>query len=142
MAGAVDDARPRDGAAPDADIPTKAAARQAAMAAWMLSFADRADAVAALDAANIAWADVRDATTLLDSPSLRHGQVVEHVDDHAGGHARRDPHAVPLLGRLVRRARPGARAAASTTPRSSPTGSARRAAEVDALVADGTLQRA
>ena len=39
----------------------------------MMSFEDRRDLLAALDAAGIAWADVRDASTVFDSPTLRHG---------------------------------------------------------------------
>ena len=55
------------------------------MAAWMVSFEDRRDLLGALDAAGIAWADVRDSSTVFDSPTLRHGEVVVQVDDHAGG---------------------------------------------------------
>jgi CoA:oxalate CoA-transferase len=129
-----------DGTAPDADIPTKAAARQEAMAAWMRSFRDRRDLLAALDAANIAWADVRDATTLLDSPSLRAGRVVEPVDDHAGGHRGviRMPYRFSaatsgVRGPAPRRGQHDSEVLADwlgTTP-----------ADVAALVADGTLQR-
>ena len=100
-----------------------------------------ATSVAALDAANVAWADVRDASTLLDSPSLRAGQVVEHVDDHAGGHRGviRMPYRFSaatsgVRGPAPRRGQHDAEVLADwlgTTP-----------GEVDALVADGTLQRA
>jgi CoA:oxalate CoA-transferase len=74
-----------DAVAPDASLDDKVAARAAAMQAWLTSFGTRAELTAALDGAGIAWGDVRDATDLLESPTLRHGRVVEQVDDHAGG---------------------------------------------------------
>jgi CoA:oxalate CoA-transferase len=74
----------RDTVGPDASLEAKVAGRTEQMGKWLGSFADRRDLLTALDTAGIAWGDVRDATTLFDSPTLRHGQVVTQVDDHAG----------------------------------------------------------
>ena len=75
----------RDVIGPEASPDAKFAGRAEQMAAWMVSFDDRRDLLGALDAAGIAWADVRDSSTVFDSPTLRHGEVVVQVDDHAGG---------------------------------------------------------
>jgi CoA:oxalate CoA-transferase len=131
----------QDGTAADADISTKAAARHDAMAAWMQAFPTRQDLLAALDAANLAWADVRDATTLLDSPSLRHGHVVEQVDDHAGGERGviRMPYRFSAASSAVRGPAPR-RGQHDAAVLADWLGAS--AADVDAMVADGTLQRA
>ncbi len=75
----------RDLVGPEASAAAKFSGRAEQIAGWMMSFEDRRDLLAALDAASIAWADVRDASTVFDSPTLRHGEVVVQVDDHAGG---------------------------------------------------------
>jgi crotonobetainyl-CoA:carnitine CoA-transferase CaiB-like acyl-CoA transferase len=75
----------RDLVGPEASLDAKFAGRTEQMAAWMMSFEHRRDLLDALDAAGIAWADVRTASTVFDSPTLRHGEVVVQVDDHAGG---------------------------------------------------------
>ena len=113
----------RDTVDPDAGLEAKVAGRAALMGRWLVGFADRRDLLAALDTAGIAWGDVRDATTLFDSPTLRHGEVVTQVDDHAGSTRGvvRMPYRFSVSTSEVR-ARP--RSAASTTATSSPTGSA------------------
>jgi CoA:oxalate CoA-transferase len=75
----------RDTVGPDATLQEKIDSRAELIDRWLRSFDDRAGVQAALDRAGIAWADVRDASTVLESPSLRHGGVVADVDDHAGG---------------------------------------------------------
>jgi len=75
----------RDLVAADASPQERFAGRAEQMGAWLRSFVARRDLLAALDAAGIAWADVRDASTVFESPTLRHGEVVVQVDDHAGG---------------------------------------------------------
>ncbi len=55
------------------------------MAGWFASFTERSALLAELEAAGLAWAQLRDTTNLLESPSLRGGDVVTEVDDHAGG---------------------------------------------------------
>jgi len=75
----------RDVVGPEAPADAKFAGRAEQMAASMVSFEDRRELLGALDAAGIAWADVRDSSTVFDSPTLRHGEVVVQVDDHAGG---------------------------------------------------------
>ena len=69
----------------DADIPAKAAARRAVVASWLRSFVDRADATAALDAANLAWADVRDHHTSFDRPTVDARGMVAEIEDRGGG---------------------------------------------------------
>ena len=70
---------------PSSSLESKIAARRDAMAAWIASFEDRRKLTDQLEAAGLAWADVRNASNVLDSPSLRDGRAVTHVDDHAGG---------------------------------------------------------
>jgi CoA:oxalate CoA-transferase len=74
----------RDTVDPDAPLEDKMASRAEQMGAWIRSFDERPELLAALDRAGIAWAHVRDVTTLMDSPSLRERAVVTPVDDHAG----------------------------------------------------------
>lgn len=77
-----------DPAPPGADIPTKAATRRSAFAQWVDAFADRAELVAALDAANIPWADVVDHRRALDTPQAVARQSAATVDDRGGGERR------------------------------------------------------
>ena len=71
--------------APGAELETKIAARNDAIAAWIASFNDRAELIDELVAADLPWADVRTTETLLDSPSLVARQVIATVDDGNGG---------------------------------------------------------
>ena len=130
-----------DPSAPGTPLEAKLVARRAEMAAWIASFADRRRLLDALDAANLAWADVRNAATIFDAPSLRDGRSVAHVDDHAGG--RRGVIRMPYRFS----------AAVSEVRGPAPMrGEHNRAvladwldaseADVDALIADGTLQAA
>lgn len=77
-----------DPSPPGADIPTKAAARRAAVADWLSGFPDRPALVAALDAANIPWADVVDHRRALDTPQAAARGVSAVVDDRGGGERR------------------------------------------------------
>ena len=90
---------------------------------------------------NLAWADVRDVMTVLESPSLRVGHVVERVDDHAGGQRgvirmpyRFSAASSGVRGPAPRRGQHDAEVLADWLGSST--------ADVAALVADGTLQRA
>ncbi len=74
-----------DPSPPGSGIPIKAAARRAAIAGWLASFDRRADAIAALDAANIAWADVRDHRAAFDRPAVEARGSAASVDDRGGG---------------------------------------------------------
>lgn len=79
----LDDGTPRH-----ADIPTKAANRRAAVAAWLRSFTDRAEVVAALDVANVPWGDVRDHRQTFDTPTAVAREMAVEIDDGAGGRRR------------------------------------------------------
>ncbi len=72
---------------PDPTAPTQAriAARADLVAGWVASFTDRAELIAALEAAGVAWAEIRTPATVTDSPSVQARQVVAEVDDRAGG---------------------------------------------------------
>ena len=71
--------------APKADLPTKIAARRAAIADWIASFAERSELITELIAANLALADLRSSETLLDSPSVKARNVFATVDNGEGG---------------------------------------------------------
>lgn len=77
-----------DPSPPGADIPTKAAARRAAVAGWISAFSERTALVAALDAANIPWADVIDHRRALDTPQATARGAFAVVDDRGGGERR------------------------------------------------------
>ena len=130
-----------DTSAPGSPLAVKLANRRLVMAAWIASFPTRPELVRALEAANLAWADVRDATNLFESPSLRDGRSVAQVDDHAG--ARRGVIRMPyrfsdatveVQGPAPRRGEHNRVVLADWLGASTE--------EIDALVADGTLQAA
>ena len=77
-----------DPSPPGADIPTKAAARRSAFAAWAAAFTDRPTLVAALDAANVPWAHVVDHRSALDTPQAIARGAAAVVDDRGGGERR------------------------------------------------------
>jgi CoA:oxalate CoA-transferase len=70
---------------PGASLPQKVAARRAAWAGFVASFADRPSLLAALDRANLAWGDVRATGDALESPTVRHRGTVVEIDDRLGG---------------------------------------------------------
>jgi CoA:oxalate CoA-transferase len=70
---------------PQAATETRIAERARLVREWVASFADRADLIAALEAAGVAWAEIRTPATVLDSPTVRARQVVAQVDDQHGG---------------------------------------------------------
>ncbi len=68
-----------------ASLSTKIRLRREAWAAYLVSFADRAAMLEALDRANLAWGDLRTATDTLASPTLAHRESLVEIDDRAGG---------------------------------------------------------
>ncbi len=74
-----------DPAPQDATLEDKIALRADAMTAWIRSFDDRGELIAALEAANLAWGDVRSPAEVLDNPTVRAGGVAAEVDDRGGG---------------------------------------------------------
>jgi CoA:oxalate CoA-transferase len=68
-----------DGLPADAPLEEKIERRRRAVAAWMLTFHNRADLKAALEKAGLAWADVR-----THDDAFRRARVAE-VDDRGGG---------------------------------------------------------
>jgi crotonobetainyl-CoA:carnitine CoA-transferase CaiB-like acyl-CoA transferase len=67
------------------DLPTKIAARRAAVDAFMRGLADFDAVEAAMDKVNIAWGRVRRGHDLAEQPTLRHRGSIAQVDDRAGG---------------------------------------------------------
>jgi len=63
----------------------KFAHRAAAVRDWALSFKDRDELLANLEAAGLAWANVRGPHNVLDSPTVTERGVSVEVDDRAGG---------------------------------------------------------
>ena len=74
-----------DPSSPGSPIPVKATNRESVVAAWIASFATRAELTGALDRAGLAWGEVRTPRTLLDSPTVQARQMVTEVDDRGGG---------------------------------------------------------
>jgi CoA:oxalate CoA-transferase len=74
-----------EAATPDMDLPTKIAARRAAVAKFMASLATFDDVEAAFARINVAWGRVRPAAELREQPTLRHRGAIVEVDDRAGG---------------------------------------------------------
>ena len=59
--------------------------RSDALDAYLLSFSDRSELIAALDRANLAWGDVRAPRAVMDSPTMIARRAVTEVDDRGGG---------------------------------------------------------
>ncbi|MGQ0623855.1 MAG: CaiB/BaiF CoA transferase family protein [Sporichthyaceae bacterium] len=70
---------------PDAAPTERIAARARIIAAWVSAYGDRAELIAALEAAGVAWAEVRTPATLMDSPTAKARGVAAQVDDRRGG---------------------------------------------------------
>ncbi len=66
------------------ELDAKIAMREAAVDAWWASFATDAEALAALDSAEIAWGVMRTAEEALASPTAQHRGIVASVDDRGG----------------------------------------------------------
>ncbi|NMO02923.1 CoA transferase [Gordonia sp. TBRC 11910] len=73
-----------DGLAPDTPVAEKIATRRRLVQEWLLAFDDRADACAALDAANLVWADIRSPGDALTSPLAYSRAVAVDVDGRDG----------------------------------------------------------
>jgi crotonobetainyl-CoA:carnitine CoA-transferase CaiB-like acyl-CoA transferase len=69
----------------DMDLPTKIAARRAAVAEFMASLQTFDEVETAFAKMNVAWGQVRRASTLRDQPTLKHRGAIADVDDRAGG---------------------------------------------------------
>jgi crotonobetainyl-CoA:carnitine CoA-transferase CaiB-like acyl-CoA transferase len=72
-------------ATPDMDLPTKIAARRAAVAAFMRDLASFEEVEATLARINVAWGRVRPAAEVRQQPTLIHRGSIVEVDDRAGG---------------------------------------------------------
>jgi CoA:oxalate CoA-transferase len=70
---------------PAAAAQDRIAARAEIVRSWLAGFDDRAELIAALEAAGVAWAEVRTPATVLDSPTVAERQIAVEVDDRAGG---------------------------------------------------------
>jgi CoA:oxalate CoA-transferase len=70
---------------PSAELAVRLAGRAAAIDEWLAGFDDRAELIAALEAAGVAWAEVRIPETVFDSPTAAARGVSAQVDDRAGG---------------------------------------------------------
>jgi CoA:oxalate CoA-transferase len=73
-----------DPAPKDANLETKIALRKSAVNDWWASFTNDADAVAALDRAQIAWGLMKTPEEALASPTAQHRGIVASVDDRGG----------------------------------------------------------
>jgi CoA:oxalate CoA-transferase len=73
-----------DPAPKGADLETKIAMRKVAVDLWWASFTHDADALAALDTAQIAWGIMKTPEEALASPTARHRGIVASVDDRGG----------------------------------------------------------
>jgi CoA:oxalate CoA-transferase len=69
----------------DMDLPTKIAARRAAVAEFMASLKTFDEVETAFATMNVAWGQVRPASTLRDQPTLKHRGAIVEVDNRAGG---------------------------------------------------------
>lgn len=74
-----------DPGSPERSGPEKKIDRNQIISEWLVSFADRASMIAALDEANLAWGNLRQLGEVLDSPTLLHRQTVAKIDNRDGG---------------------------------------------------------
>jgi formyl-CoA transferase len=74
-----------DGAAADASLDDKTAARRDAIAAFLASFEDRAAVFTVLEQAGLPWGELKTPAEAIASPTARHRGTVAEVDDGAGG---------------------------------------------------------
>ena len=70
---------------PNADTATRIANRADVIKNWIEKFATRAEAIPALEAADVAWAEIRTPATVLESPTAIAREVAGEVDDREGG---------------------------------------------------------
>lgn len=70
---------------PNADTATRIANRADVIKNWIEGFATRAEAIPALEAADVAWAEIRTPATVMESPTAIARQVATEVDDREGG---------------------------------------------------------
>jgi CoA:oxalate CoA-transferase len=73
-----------DPAPKGADLDTKIAMRKGAVNDWWAAFVNDADALAALDKAQIAWGVMKTPSEALASPTAQHRGIVAQVDDRGG----------------------------------------------------------
>jgi CoA:oxalate CoA-transferase len=73
-----------DPAPKGADLDTKIAMRKAAVDNWWAAFVDDAEALGALDRAQIAWGIMKTPDEALASPTAHHRGIVVQVDDRGG----------------------------------------------------------
>ena len=120
-----------------ADLETKIALRRQAIQEYLVSFPDRESLLAKLNEVNLAWGDVHDHREVFDRQGSIEGRaVLTDVDDRGGGQPPRHQHAVPVLGRRGRRARPG------RLPRRAQLRGARRVARVEPTPTSTSWHRA
>src|SRR5579864_3737739 len=72
-------------ATPQMDLPTKIAARRAAVAEFMRGLGSFDEIESAFAKMNVAWGRVRPAASLREQPTLAHRGAIVEVDDRAGG---------------------------------------------------------
>jgi CoA:oxalate CoA-transferase len=70
---------------PNADTATRIANRADVIKNWVEGFATRAEAIPALEAADVAWAEIRTPATVMESPTAIAREVAGEVDDREGG---------------------------------------------------------
>ena len=75
----------KDPVGPDADLPTKIAARRNAVLDFMQSLTDWSAVEEAMSRMNLAWGKVRDGHALREQPTLAHRKTITEIDDRAGG---------------------------------------------------------
>ena len=71
-----------------ASLEEKFANREAAIRAWISSYASREELAHDLDRVGFAWGDVRRTETVLESPTLRDSNLFAEVDDRGNGKRR------------------------------------------------------